>query len=162
MLTVELTKADAFWSTLLCFFTNYDKSHSRIVDLPEPWQDYVLDSHIIPGVDLNGKPVKSGVALRKREDEPVTAVLRIEFPDAPSSIVERAMANIGEPYGWKTLAAFAFPKLLKKGWTERDGFTCAELIAWSCMKEGYNLWHPKADFHVITPRDIALSARGVW
>ena len=162
MIHVQLTAVDEWWSWALQRITNCRYSHSRLVRTRGPWKRWVIDAHIVPGFSADGAAIDKGVAYRDPESIPTTRVLDIIFADAPDSIEEKAESLIGRPYGMRSLFAFAFPWMLRKDWTEREGFTCAELIAYCTMMDRYPLWHPNASFHVVTPRDLMLSSFGKW
>lgn len=158
MLRIMLTTSDSWYSRVLAWIQHSPYAHASIV-LPD---GRLLDSNICPGVDLEGNVVKSGVAIREPDYQKFIAKLVITFPDAPDSITERALRNIGEKFDWTGLFYFLLPYGYKRDWNETDGFYCSELITWCAKEEGYALLHPNVLFNAISPRDLMLSPRGVW
>ncbi len=72
--------------------------------------------------------------------------------DAPSSVLDYALSQVGKPYDWKGIFAFVSHN---RDWQEDDAWFCSELVAFSFEQAGFPLVRDVA--YRITPRDLLLS-----
>ncbi|MEW6647176.1 MAG: hypothetical protein AB1450_08265 [Pseudomonadota bacterium] len=94
--------------------------------------------------------VPGGVSIRPYDP----SALRIErhLVDAPDSVLQRALSQLGKPYDWPGVLGYA----ARRDWQEDDSWFCSELVAWAFQAEGFPLLRA-ADAWRINPRDLLLS-----
>ena len=78
--------------------------------------------------------------------------------DAPQSVIDFAVEQLGKPYDWGAVLAIGARITLNRDWRETDRWFCSELVAAAFEAGGVPLVHAR-DLAVITPRDLTLSTR---
>ncbi|MFH0908863.1 MAG: hypothetical protein V1929_08880 [bacterium] len=137
--------------------TNWWLAHVDIVmpDDPDPAKCRLLGANIVPGVDLDGKVIKSGVAIRPpRYDNPVRELF-MDCPDLPD-VTEDAYKQLGERFDWSYILGILRPGRSRK-WGETEGFACIELAEWLMRERGASLINSEYDAWRIT---LALAMAG--
>jgi hypothetical protein len=83
-------------------------------------------------------------------------VVRRYVLDAPATVLDFALAQIGKPYDLGAVLAIALRVTCDRNWRRPDKWFCSELVAAACEAGGRALLDAH-DLTVITPRDVALS-----
>lgn len=112
------------------------------------WSEFSHVDFVMPDGRLLGA---RGDGVRVRNPYGVYQFIRAEV-DAPDSVLERAISQIGKPYDYTAIVGFLF----RRNWQLREAWDCAELVAWAFSAEGHAILST-SDYHRITPRDILLS-----
>jgi hypothetical protein len=163
MIRLRLRASNAFesWGIARLLRTPGAYSHVDIV-LPD---GRLLGAHIVPGVDADGEPVKSGVAIREPDYGPVVRTMDLLYP--ASSVKTRhfhveAYRQTGKPFDWTALVYFLSPYRVRRRWQETEGYFCSELVAdlfKTCEVHGLN---SDFDQESITPRDLLVPDAAKW
>ena len=140
MITLQFSSAKVNSSRLIRFLTWSWASHV----------DFVLpDGKLLGALAVEGG---GGVQIHElHKPEYYTRVERFEI-DAPESVIDFAMTQIGKPYDW----AGIFGVIARnRNWEEDDKWFCSELAAWAFQKAGLPLLNEVS--YRITPRDLLIS-----
>ena len=125
----------------------------------------LLGAHIEPGVDLDGNPIESGVAIRNWDyGNPVRTmdVLYPASPDRERAFHQTACACIGLPFDWTALCYFLAPYGYRRERDKCKGFFCSELMAFCLDKAGVSPFHGGFDQEAVTPRDLMTPVCTIW
>ena len=108
---------------------------------------------VLPDGTLLGARGDGGVQIRKPDYAPFSAKLRVRIAtDKANAIYAAARSQIGKPYDYEAIAAFAFDR----NWRATDHWFCSEYWAWS-IETGLFFPHPLlAEVNRITPVDLVL------
>lgn len=113
------------------------------------WSRFSHVDFVLPDGRLLGARGHGGVQIREPELFPTLARFDI---DAPDSVLDHAMSQIGKPYDWPAILGF----MAKRQWQDKNAWFCSELVAWSFQAAGVPLLRSR-DLYRITPRDLLLS-----
>jgi len=141
MITLQFSTTNQIGSRLIRSMTWSWASHCDIV-LP--------DGNLLGALALeNG----GGVQIHPmRELDHYARVERFIVEDAPESIIDIALMQLGKKYDWEGIFGFLFKK---RQWQSDEKWFCSELIAYAFQEAGYPLVR---DFsYRITPRDLVSS-----
>lgn len=163
MIATQLRASDSWFNPPIAFITHspWQLVHADIV-LPD---GRLLGSNICPGEMPDGKPVKSGVAIRPfNYGKPVrTLIVRYECtPEQAKLFYDTALALCGVKFGWSRLFALAMPYESVKPWTQAQGFFCSELVAYCLKMAGILPFNPYIEPSAITPRDLMTPNEAIW
>ena len=127
------------------------------------WYGHDWCSHVdcvLPDGHLLGARIKGGVAIRPPHYRRFRRVQRVTLPcPGEMDLAFRlfAHAQVGKPYDWTAIAAFAFDR----DWREGRAWFCSELVAAGLARCGYFATPLCTPARKVTPGDLrlALSAR---
>lgn len=134
MVTLRFSTTSGVFSRLIRWVTWSDYSHV----------DFVLEDGTLLGSDSNG-----GVKIREHDPSKKSKDFVV---DAPYSVVERAMTQLGKKYDWKGIVGMGLRKRIES----KNKWFCSELIAWAFEQEGYPIVSTEKHWR-IAPRDLLLS-----
>ncbi len=155
MLVLRYSRSNVWTSWAISTATNFWFSH---VDILHPAG--LLGANITPGIDLDGHPIKSGVAIRPLLYDQPTRELFVAYPALPN-IAGDAEKELGQPFDWSYILGLLRPGKSRK-WGETDGFACIELVEWLLRQHGASLLHPNYDPWRLTPAMGISSPYGRW
>lgn len=129
-------------------FSSQNKIGSKLIQLAT-WSPYSHVDFVLPGGSLLGA---RGDGVKIREPYGIYDKCDRFKIDAPNSVIERALTQLGKPYDYSALLGFIFRRNIQ----DPKSWFCSELVAWAFEKEGYPLLNSH-NYYRITPRDLMLS-----
>lgn len=117
------------------------------------WASHV--DFVLPDGKLFGAlALENGGGVLVHEMHPRNHYHRVEryCVDAPASVLDLAMTQLGKPYDWEGIFGF-FARNRK--WEDKDKWFCSELVAWSFKQSGLPLINDES--YRVTPRDLLTS-----
>ena len=111
--------------------------------------DIVLDGGQIIGAEA-GKGVSKGSFERQVRKASKAVTVEIPVLDLQAALAF-AKSQKGKPYDWLGVAGIG----LRRNWQEPSKWSCAEFVAASLAKGGYNPFDAKFH-HRITPQDLFM------
>ena len=103
-------------------------------------------------IDADGAPA-AGVQIRKPGYANFTRIERWGIPVSPpveAKYYELARAQIGKPYDWQAIAAFA----VGRDWRNPDAWMCSELQTWLCEQAPVFIHPLELPDSTVIPRDL--------
>lgn len=119
------------------------------------WYTWSAWSHVdfvLPGGNLLGARMNGGVQVRPPGYARFTHTLQLEAPDAPDTVYDRALEQVGKPYDIGAIAGMG----LRRDWRDPLKWFCSELTAWAFEAESFPMLRT-SDVYRVTPRDNSIS-----
>ncbi len=114
------------------------------------WSSYSHVDFVLPDGRLLGARLKGGVQIREPGYANFTKTKRFVI-DGPDSILDWAKSQVGKPYDWRAIVAFAY----HHDWKSRDAWFCSELVAAACLDNGIRLLNEQVNR--VTPGQLIES-----
>lgn len=114
------------------------------------WASHV--DFVLPDGRLLGAVTKTGVSFHPPHEAKVIRRLETFLVDAPDSVIDYAIEQLGKPYDWPGILNFV---TRNRNWEDTDSWFCSELVAYAFKKAGHPLI--RADTYRITPGNILMS-----
>lgn len=109
---------------------------------------------VLPNGDLLGARIDGGVQIRKPgyANFKKTVQYSVKTP-AADKFYEILQTQVGKPYDWRAIAAFAFGN---RDWREQDSWFCSELQIWAAEQAGFFPQDLMIEVNRLSPRDHLL------
>jgi hypothetical protein len=109
---------------------------------------------VLPNGSLLGARFRDGVQIRPSDyiKFPTSMRVCVETPYA-DKFYEVLLTQIGKPYDWRAIAAFAFGD---RDWRDPDAWFCSELQIWAMEQAGFFHNKPPITADRLSPRDQLL------
>jgi hypothetical protein len=113
------------------------------------WASHV--DFVLPDGRLLGA-ISKGVCIHEPYGPDVMTKSERYFVDAPDSVIDIALEEIGKPYDWQGIFNFF---VRNRNWEETDAWFCSELAAYAFKKAGVPLI--RAETYRVTPGNLLMS-----
>ena len=169
MVWIELVRESNLSSWEICVLTFGIASHARLV-VPKGMRiqnakgsltldrEMCIESHVVPGINVDGSAVKSGVALRECLPKELDFTFRLRLGMEVSAFQAAAIygfaaSQIGKPYDWPGLVGF-YLQNVPRDWRDPVSWFCSELVAASFERAGIYLLSRLTEVWGVTPDNL--------
>lgn len=115
------------------------------------WSNWSHIDLVLPSGSLLGARLDGGVQVRDPGYANFSKTLMLEAPDAPQSIYEEALKQVGKPYSKETILGLA----VRQDYGSDAEFDCSEFVTYASIQAGFPFFITQhADR--ITPRDFGI------